>query len=74
MGLVLKKFPPAGTWGFGGGVSRDQSRNSGGAFTPTRYLGTPLNNGTPNSTDDKKCYTGFDNLGFVVGTSSTLCE
>jgi hypothetical protein len=63
----------SGTWGFGGGVSRAQSRNSGGAFTPTRYLGTSLDNGTPNSTDDKKCYTGFDNLGFVVGTSSTLC-
>ena len=39
-----------------------------GAFTPLEYLGTSLNNGQPNGT----CYKGFDQLSFIMGTSSTL--
>lgn len=39
-----------------------------GAFTDLRYLGSSLNNGAPNGT----CYTGYDRLSYVMGTSSTL--
>lgn len=39
------------------------------AFTPTAYLGTSLSNGIPVSSN---CTTNYDNLGFVLGTSSTL--
>lgn len=38
------------------------------AFTPTKFLGTRLNNGIPNGT----CIENYDNLGYVLGTSSTL--
>lgn len=39
------------------------------AFTDVRYLGTEVDNGFPvNDT----CYGGFDNAGFIMGTSSTL--
>ncbi|PKI84563.1 lysophospholipase [Malassezia vespertilionis] len=41
------------------------------AFFPTSYVGTPMNNGMP-AADDKHCINGFDNFGFVVGSSSTL--
>ncbi|EGW33781.1 uncharacterized protein SPAPADRAFT_70053 [Spathaspora passalidarum NRRL Y-27907] len=38
-------------------------------FTPVKYLGTEYNNGNPvNDT----CIGGFDNAGFIMGTSSTL--
>jgi lysophospholipase len=40
-----------------------------GAFMQTSYLGTRMNNGVPlNGT----CTQGFDDLGFVIGTSSNL--
>jgi len=39
------------------------------AFTPTAFLGTSLSNGIPSTTS---CTTNYDNLGFVLGTSSTL--
>ncbi|KAL7420921.1 Lysophospholipase 1 [Cryptotrichosporon argae] len=39
-----------------------------GAFTSVEFLGTAVNNGQPNGT----CYKGFDQLSFVMGTSSTL--
>ena len=46
--------------------SYDQSLS---AFVPMKYLGTPLNAGTPiNST----CVTNFDNAGWVLGVSSNL--
>lgn len=39
------------------------------AFTPTQYLGTALSNGiSTNGT----CIQNYDNLGYVLGTSSTL--
>ena len=38
------------------------------SFTPTRYLGTSMNNGKA----VKGCTTNYDNLGYVLGTSSTL--
>ena len=37
-------------------------------FVDTRYLGTKLDNGRPTG----KCYNGFDNAGFFMGTSSAL--
>ncbi|RDW74870.1 hypothetical protein BP6252_06012 [Coleophoma cylindrospora] len=37
------------------------------AFTPTKYLGSTVNNGVAES-----CFTNYDNLGFVLGTSSSL--
>lgn len=52
-----------GSWAIG----NDQNR-SAGFFTPIEYLGTQMNNGQPNGT----CYKGFDQLSFVMGTSSTL--
>lgn len=39
------------------------------AFTDVKYLGTSVNDGKPNTTH---CVNGFDNAGFVLGTSSTL--
>lgn len=40
------------------------------AFTPTRYLGTSLSNGQP--TEAGSCVVNYDNLGYVLGTSSNL--
>ena len=40
------------------------------AFTPTKYLGTAVSNGKP--TKAAKCVTNYDNLGYVLGTSSSL--
>ncbi|ODV81899.1 lysophospholipase precursor [Suhomyces tanzawaensis NRRL Y-17324] len=37
-------------------------------FSQLRYLGTKVNAGVPHG----KCYAGFDNAGFIVGTSSSL--
>lgn len=39
-------------------------------FIPTQYLGTNMTNGQVTSGD--QCVVGFDNLGFVMGTSSSL--
>ena len=38
------------------------------AFTPTQYLGTSLHNGAPTGT----CTMNYDNLGYVLGTSSNV--
>ncbi|GFZ51352.1 Lysophospholipase [Saitozyma sp. JCM 24511] len=51
-----------GSWAFG---SDTKVR---GAFTPLEYLGSQVNNGQSNGT----CWKGFDQLSFVMGTSSTL--
>lgn len=58
-----------GTWGFGGGGGGEDSKIVG-AFTKMEYMGTTLENGEPSAEGDDKCIVGFDNLGFVVGTSS----
>jgi lysophospholipase len=39
-------------------------------FVDTRFVGTEFNNGSVSS--DSKCVRGFDNAGFVMGTSSSL--
>ena len=39
------------------------------AFTPTQYLGTSLSNGKPTKAT---CETNYDNLGFILGTSSDV--
>ncbi|GME28808.1 hypothetical protein GTA08_BOTSDO07975 [Neofusicoccum parvum] len=39
------------------------------AFTPTKYLGSSYSAG---ATTTDGCVTGFDNLGFIFGTSSSL--
>jgi len=39
------------------------------AFTQTHYLGTRLSNGVPSSAS---CEQNYDNLGYVLGTSSNL--
>lgn len=39
-------------------------------FIPTQYLGTNMTNGQVTSGD--QCVVGFDNFGFVMGTSSSL--
>ncbi|KAJ9662314.1 Lysophospholipase 1 [Neophaeococcomyces mojaviensis] len=39
-------------------------------FIPTRYLGTNMTNGQVN--DNTQCVVGFDNAGYVMGTSSSL--
>ncbi|RLV91565.1 hypothetical protein JA1_003801 [Spathaspora sp. JA1] len=38
-------------------------------FTPVKYLGTEYNNGSP---VNDSCIGGFDNAGFIMGTSSSL--
>lgn len=40
------------------------------AFAPLKYTGTNFTNGSPLNND--RCVTGFDNVGFVFGTSSSL--
>jgi lysophospholipase len=40
------------------------------AFTPTAFLGSALSAGVPISSNS--CITNYDNLGFVLGTSSSL--
>lgn len=40
------------------------------AFTDTKYLGTLVDNGIP--INPENCVTGFDNAGFIMGTSSSL--
>mgnify|MGYP003365539873 FL=1 len=47
--------------------SWDPTLNS---FTDVKYLGTNVTNGNP--INKGKCIAGFDNTGFVMGTSSTL--
>ncbi|KAF2706412.1 hypothetical protein K504DRAFT_413326 [Pleomassaria siparia CBS 279.74] len=39
-------------------------------FAPTKYLGSSFVNGQ--LPDNSKCVAGFDNVGFVMGTSSSL--
>ena len=39
------------------------------AFTQTRYLGTSLSNGSPSNTS---CVENYDNLGYALGSSSSL--
>ncbi|KAK5077752.1 Lysophospholipase 1 [Exophiala xenobiotica] len=39
-------------------------------FIPTRYLGTNMTNGSV--VDNSRCTIGFDNAGFIMGTSSSL--
>ncbi|KAH8682344.1 lysophospholipase catalytic domain-containing protein [Xylariales sp. PMI_506] len=39
-------------------------------FAPVQYIGSKFSNGTIPSTE--KCVSGFDQLGYVMGTSSTL--
>jgi lysophospholipase len=40
------------------------------AFTDLKYIGSNVSNGTPVVEDE--CIAGFDNAGFVLGTSSSL--
>lgn len=40
------------------------------AFTDVQYLGTKVSDGKP--AEEGKCIAGFDNVGFLMGTSSTL--
>ena len=40
-----------------------------GAFAPLKYIGSNFSAGRPTSDE---CVTGFDNVGFVMGTSSSL--
>jgi len=40
------------------------------AFTPLEYIGTNVTNGVPDDAD--RCTRGFDNAGFLMGTSSSL--
>lgn len=42
------------------------------AFTPTAFLGSSLSAGFPVSSNS--CITNYDNLGFILGTSSTLFQ
>ncbi|KAK4539909.1 Lysophospholipase 1 [Oleoguttula mirabilis] len=39
-------------------------------FAPLRYVGTNFSDGSPINND--RCVEGFDNVGFVMGTSSSL--
>lgn len=61
LNATLFEFNPfeMGSW--------DPTLNS---FTDVKYLGTNVTNGKPNNKG--KCIAGFDNTGFIMGTSSTL--
>ncbi|KAL1888231.1 Lysophospholipase 1 [Sporothrix stenoceras] len=41
-------------------------------FVPTEYLGSNFSNGEVPTGNDSRCVRGFDQLGYVMGTSSTL--
>ncbi|KID95765.1 Lysophospholipase, catalytic domain protein, partial [Metarhizium majus ARSEF 297] len=58
---ALFEFNP---WELG---STDPSLNG---FVPLKYVGSKFNNGK--LPDSEKCIAGFDNVGFVMGTSSSL--
>ena len=61
LNATLFEFNPfeMGSW--------DPTLNS---FTNVKYLGTNVSNGKPVNTG--KCIAGFDNTGFIMGTSSSL--
>ncbi|KAI5371091.1 putative lysophospholipase, catalytic domain, Acyl transferase/acyl hydrolase/lysophospholipase [Septoria linicola] len=40
------------------------------AFAPLKYVGTNFTDGSPRN--DEQCVVGFDNVGYVFGTSSSL--
>ena len=40
------------------------------AFTDVKYLGSKVNNGLP--TENDQCIAGFDNVGFITGTSADI--
>ena len=42
------------------------------AFTDVKYLGSKVNNGLP--TENDQCIGGFDNVGFITGTSSDIFD
>lgn len=41
-----------------------------GAFTDVKYLGTNVSNGVP--VNEGQCIAGFDNTGFIMGTSADI--
>jgi lysophospholipase len=53
-----------GTWAWG------SDKKTMGAFTSIEYLGTGLDGGKP--VDSNTCWSGYDNVGFVVATSASL--
>lgn len=57
---VIYEFSPYEFGSFDSGVN---------AFTQTKYLGTSLSNGSPTKTT---CETNYDNLGYILGTSSDI--
>lgn len=57
---VIYEFSPYEFGSFDAGVN---------AFTQTRYLGTSLSNGVPTK---PTCETNYDNLGYILGTSSDI--
>ena len=57
---VIYEFSPYEFGSFDAGVN---------AFTPTKYLGSSLSNGIPSTAT---CETNYDNLGFILGTSSDV--
>ena len=57
---VIYEFSPYEFGSFDAGVN---------AFTQTKYLGTSLSNGKPTKAT---CETNYDNLGFILGTSSDV--
>ena len=46
--------------------------NDVSAFTQIKYLGTPMDQGKPSRSGPLKCTVDYDNLGYVMGTSSNL--
>jgi len=57
---VIYEFSPYEFGSFDSGVN---------AFTQTKYLGTSLSNGVPTKVT---CETNYDNLGYILGTSSDI--
>lgn len=57
-------------WEYGSWAVGQNNNKTIGFFTPIEYIGTNMTGGKP--TDMNKCYKGFDQLSFVMGTSSTL--
>lgn len=57
---VIYEFSPYEFGSFDAGVN---------AFTPIKFLGSSLSNGRPSAAT---CETNYDNLGFILGTSSNV--
>ncbi|BEJ13563.1 hypothetical protein CspHIS471_0307370 [Cutaneotrichosporon sp. HIS471] len=57
-------------WEYGSWAVGQNNNKTNGFFTPIEYIGTNMTGGKP--ADMNNCRKGFDQMSFIMGTSSTL--